>query len=167
MQVRSQLEYRQAQMGLQQLENQIRIDVRNSQFRLMQNRAVVDAARKSLDLARESLDAEQKKYELGASTNTLVLQAQRDMSQAESNLVAALTNYEKARVDLDRAVGQTLDKMHINLEDAQAGTVRALPTVQNVVPRKDVSAEPNTPVPQPNPAESGPTTNPPATSQPQ
>ena len=166
-QVRSELEYRQAQMLLQQEENQVRIDVRQTQFALMQNRARVEAARRSVDFSRENLDAEQKKYDLGASTNTLVLQAQRDLSQSESVLIGALTAYEKARVDLDRAVGRTLTKMNINLADAQAGTVQTPPTIDNVMPRKEVSPEPNTTTPQPNPNESGPTTNPPATTQPQ
>ena len=83
-QVRSELEYRQAQMILQQQENEVRIDVRQTQFALMQNRARVEAARRSVDFSRENLDAEQKKYDLGASTNTLVLQAQRDLAQSES-----------------------------------------------------------------------------------
>ena len=43
-QVRAELEYRQAQMRLQQIENQIRIEVRNAQFTLKQNRAAVAAA---------------------------------------------------------------------------------------------------------------------------
>jgi hypothetical protein len=133
----------------------------------MQNRARVEAARRSVDFSRENLDAEQKKYDLGASTNTLVLQAQRDLSQSESVLIGALTAYEKARVDLDRAVGRTLTKMNINLADAQAGTVQTPPTIDNVMPRKEVSPEPNTVTPQPNPNESGPTTNPQATTQPQ
>ncbi len=166
-QVRSELEYRQAQMVLQQQENLVRIDVRQTQFALMQNRARVEAARRSVDFSRENLGAEQKKYDLGASTNTLVLQAQRDLAQSESGLITALTAYEKARVDLDRAVGRTLAKMNINLSDAQAGTVQTPPTIDNVMPRKEVSPEPNTVTPQPNPNESGPTTNPQATTQPQ
>ena len=157
-QVRSELEYRQAQMVLQQQENLVRIDVRQTQFALMQNRARVEAARRGVDFSRENLDAEQKKYDLGASTNTLVLQAQRDLSQSESQLIGALTAYEKARVDLDRAVGRTLTKMNINLADAQAGTVQNAPVIDNVVPRKEVAPEPNTVTPQPNPNESGPTT---------
>src|SRR2546429_6077781 len=37
-QIRSGLEYRQAQMRIQQLENQVRIEVRNAQFAVQQNR---------------------------------------------------------------------------------------------------------------------------------
>ena len=145
-QVRGELEYRQAQMRLQQLQNQIRIDVRNSQFTLLQNRARVEAARKGVDLAKESLDAEQKKYALGASTNTLVLQAQRDLTQSESNLVAAMAAYEKSKVDLDRATGLTLTHNSIDLQDAESGKVERVPQVQGVI-----KAEPRTPATPQNP----------------
>src|SRR5262249_10009974 len=86
-QIRSQLESRQAQVRLQQVENEIRIEVRNAQFALQQNRASVDAARAAVELANQSLDAEQKKYALGASTTTLVLQQQSAVTTAKSNLV--------------------------------------------------------------------------------
>ena len=47
-QVRAQLEYRQAQMRLQQIRNQIGIEVRNAQFALQQNRAAVRAAQSAV-----------------------------------------------------------------------------------------------------------------------
>ena len=102
-QIRSELEYRQSQMRLQQLENQVRIEVRNAQFAVTQNRASVASAQAAVDLGRQSLDAEQKKYALGASTTTLVLQNQSALAQAESTLVSAMAAYEKAQVELDRA----------------------------------------------------------------
>ncbi len=88
-QVRSEFEYRQAQLRIQQIENQVRIEVRNAQFGVQQNRASVASAQAAVDLARQSLDAEQKKYALGASTSTLVLQNQAAMTQAEVTLVSA------------------------------------------------------------------------------
>lgn len=136
-QVRSELEYRQAQLRLQQLENQVAIEVRNAQFSVQQNRARVEAARKGVQLAQESLDAEQKKYALGASTNFQVLQAQRDLAQAESNLVAANAAYEKTRVELDRVTAATLVRNRIELDDAESGTVRTLPAVPGVAPRTE------------------------------
>ena len=134
-QVRSELEYRQAEMRLQQLQNQIRIEVRNAQFALQQNRARVDAAKAGVDLAAQTLDAEQKKYALGASTNTLVLQTQRDLAQAESALVSARAAYEKSRVELDRTTGLTLTHLGIEISDAEAGRVQKMPNVPGVVPR--------------------------------
>ena len=138
-QVRSELEYRQAQMLLQQLQNQIGIQVRNAQFTVQQNRAQVEAARKAEELAQQSLDAEQKKYALGASTNTLVLQAQRDLTQAQSNTVAALASYEKSKVELDRVTGLTLSHNGIQMADAESGSVKTLPHVPGIVPRQETA----------------------------
>src|SRR5260370_14306783 len=60
-QIRSQLEYRQAELGIKQFESQVSIRVRNDQFALEQNRARVVAAREAQQLAEKTLDAEQKK----------------------------------------------------------------------------------------------------------
>ena len=87
-------------LRIQQIENQIRIEVRNAQFGVQQNRASVASAQAAVDLAKQSLDAEQKKYTLGASTSTLVLQYQSGMTGAEVTLVSAKAAYEKAQVEL-------------------------------------------------------------------
>ncbi len=138
-QVRSELEYRQAQMRLQQLQNQVRIDVRNNQFAVQQNRARVDAATKARQLAQETMEAEQKKYALGASTSYNVLQTQRDLATAEGNLVAAMSAYEKSKVALDQATGLTLTHLGIDVADAETGNVRKLPMVPSVAPRQDLT----------------------------
>jgi outer membrane protein len=136
-QVRAELEYRQSQMRLQQLENQVRIEVRNAQFALQQNRASVAAARAAVALAQESFDAESKKYALGASTSTLVLQQQSALTQARSTLVSAMSSYEKSRIELDRATGLTLSKLGIDIADAERGQVNHMPNVPYVAPRQD------------------------------
>jgi outer membrane protein len=156
-QVRAELEYRQAQMRLQQLENQVRIEVRNAQFAVQQNRASVEAARAAVELARQSLDAEQKKYALGASTTTLVLQAQRDLTQAESNQVSAVSAYQKSRVELDRATGFTLTRNGILVADAERGRVSQMPHVPYVAPRPEVNpTQPQNPQTQPQPQQRPP-----------
>lgn len=133
-QVRSQLEYRQAQLRIKQLENQIGITVRNDQFSVQQNRARVATAQQARELARQSLDAEQKKYALGASTYILVLQAQRDLAQAESNVVSAVTAYAKSRVALDQDTAQTLERNNISVQDAVLGQVKTQPVVPGLKP---------------------------------
>jgi len=132
-QVRSELEYRQAELRVHQLESQVNIEVRNAAYAVQQNKASVDASKAARELAQQSLDAEQKKYALGASTNTLVLQAQRDLTQAEVNYVTALTNYEKSRVTLDQVTGYTLQRLGIVLSDAATGQISTLPKVPGVV----------------------------------
>ncbi len=141
--VRSQLEYRQAQMRLQQVENQVRIEVRNAQFAVTQNRAAVQSAQAAVELAKQSLDAEQKKFNLGASTSTLVLQNESGLATAESNLVSAMAAYEKAEVELDRATGLLIEHAGIDMGDAEKGEVTHAPKIPFVAPRAGV--QPATP----------------------
>ncbi|MFZ1006922.1 MAG: TolC family protein [Candidatus Sulfotelmatobacter sp.] len=137
-QIRSELEYRQAQMRQQQIENQVGIEVRNAQYAVQQNRASVESAKAAVELGRQSLDAEQKKYQFGTSTNTLVLQYQSQLATAESTLVNATVAYEKSRIELDRATGQLLDHVGISIDDAARGQVTHMPNVPYIAPRKDM-----------------------------
>jgi len=137
-QVRSELEYQQAELRLAQIENQVQVEVRNAQFTVQQNRASVESARAAVELGRQSLDAEQKKYQFGTSTTTLVLQYQSQMATAESTLVNAMVAYEKSRIELDRATGTLLDHNGISVDDAARGQVTRLPNVPYIAPRKDL-----------------------------
>jgi outer membrane protein len=151
-QIRSELEYRQAQMRLQQIENQVGIEIRNAQYTVQQNRASVDSAQAAVDLARQSLDAEQKKYQFGTSTTTLVLQYESQLATAESTLVNATVAYEKSRIELDRATGALLDHDGISVDDAARGQVTRLPSVPYIAPRKDMPSV-SQPLPQAAPAQ--------------
>ena len=121
------VEERQAQLRLRQLENTVRAEVRNALIALQQNRARLDAARKQRELQERTLEAEQKKFQFGASTIFLVIQAQRDLAEAESTVVRALNDYMKSRVGMDRATGQTIHKNGIILEEAYQGQITRPP----------------------------------------
>jgi len=137
-QVRAELEYRQALVREHQLENQIRIEVRNAQFDVKQNRAAVQAAQSAVDLARQTFDADQQKLKVGLTTQTAILQDASTVTTAESNLVSAKAAYEKSRIELDRATGLLLDHAGISVDDATKGQVTRLPNVPYVAPREDV-----------------------------
>ena len=122
-QYRSELEYRQASLRREQLKKQIRIDVRNAQYALEQSQARVDSALKARDLAQRTFEITRKEQELGSGSSFQTLTAQRDLSMAELDLVTAITTYEKARVELDRATGMTLDHNGVVIRDAVSGTV--------------------------------------------
>lgn len=122
-QFRSELEYRQAELRLEQLKKQVRIEVRNAQYALDQIAARVDAARKARDLADRTFDITKKEKELGAGSTYQTLSAQRDLALAELDLVNAMTTYEKAKVELDRATGATLEHNGILIQDAISGVV--------------------------------------------
>ncbi len=136
-QVRAELEYRQAQVRLHQLENQVRIEVRNAQFDVKQNRASVQAAQYAVDFSRQTLDADQQKLKVGLTTTTAILQDASVLTTSESNLVSAKAAYEKSRVELDRATGLLLDHSGIDVADATRGQVTHLPKVPYVVPRQE------------------------------
>ncbi|MDR3747663.1 MAG: TolC family protein [Acidobacteriota bacterium] len=150
-QVRSVLEYRQAQMSLQQTENTIRLQVRQAQFALQQNYVGLQAAIAARDYAAQNLDAEQKKLRMGASTSTLVLQASSNLTQAESNVLIAATNYEKSKVQLDLSTAETLTRLGIDMNDAEAAKVQHLPKVPGVLPANtnDLTQPNLTPIPVP------------------
>jgi outer membrane protein TolC len=124
-QYRSELEYRQASVRKEQLRKQIRIEVRNAQYALEQSRARVESARKARDLADRTFTITKKEQELGSGSNYQTMTAQRDLSVAELDLVNAMTTYQKARVELDRATGATLEHNGVLIQDAVTGTVTA------------------------------------------
>ena len=128
-QARSQMEYRQAQMRLQQLYTQIRIQVINGQYALTNDRAQVTAAQAGREYAAQSLDAEQKKFKLGASTSALVLQQQRNLATAENTLISATAAYAKDRAGLLQLLSNTLDRYGISITDAATGVITAAPVI--------------------------------------
>jgi outer membrane protein TolC len=142
-QARSQMEYRQSQMRLQQLYTQIRIQVINGQFALTNDRAQVQAAQAARDFAAQSLDAEQKKYRLGASTTALVLQQQRNLAVADNTLIAATGAYAKDRVALGQLLSNILDKYGIDIKEAATGNI----TQTAVVPGLTTPKAPEAPKP--------------------
>jgi outer membrane protein TolC len=122
-QYRSELEYRQAEVRMEQLKKQVRIEVRNAQYALEQTGARVQAARKARDLAQRTFEITQREQDLGAGSSYQTLSAQRDLALAELDLVNAMTVFEKAKVELDRSTGMTLEHNGIRLQDALSGTV--------------------------------------------
>jgi outer membrane protein TolC len=122
-QYRSELEYRQASLRKEQLRKQIRIEIRNAQYALEQTRARVDSARKARDLAQRTFEITKKEQDLGAGSTYQTMTAQRDLSVAELNLVTAMTTYQKAKVELDRSTGATLEHNGVLIQDAVTGKV--------------------------------------------
>ena len=128
-QARSVMEYRQAELRLEQIYTQIRMQVVNQQFALANDRAQVLAASATLDYDKQSLEDEQKKLHLGASTTALVLQQQRSEATAENTLLAAQASYAKDRSTLYQILASTLQHYGINLTEAASGNIQPAPVV--------------------------------------
>src|ERR1700674_1159222 len=115
------LTQRQLEAALQQLKNAALLDVHNTYIALTQDRAQVEAASKARELQQQTFNAEQKKYQLGASTVYLVIQTQRDLIAAQGTELRALANLVEAKANYERAVGRTLEVNRVTIADAKTG----------------------------------------------
>jgi outer membrane protein TolC len=148
------MEYRQAQMRLQQLYTQTRIQVINGQFALTNDRASVIAAQASRDYQAQALDAEQKRFRLGASTTANVLQQERNLATAENTLITNTAVYARDRASLLQILANTLDRYGISLEQAAAGTITTQPVIPGLTaPTAPAPPKPLTSTPAPIPAD--------------
>ena len=120
-QFRTELEYRQSQVGFEEQKKRIRIEVRSASFAFEQGASKVDAARTARDLAQKTLDIMQQEQKLGAGSNQQTLSAEHDLAVAESALVTAETAYEKARIEVRRATGSVLEEFGISIDAARTG----------------------------------------------
>ncbi len=167
-QARSQIEYRQAQMRLQQLYVQIRMQVINDQYALTNDRAAVSAAEANQDYNHQSLDAELKKLHLGASTTANVLQQQRSLASADAQLISARARYATDRAALEEALASTLDRYGISIVDAATGQVHTPPVIPGLEPAKSLpEVQPPTQQQQLQKQEQQPQTQPQTGNQPQ
>lgn len=126
--INDELTLRQLQLGVQRLENQVRVDVQNAEIGVRNARAQYQAAVKARVLQEQTLDSEQKKYAAGASIIYNVILVQRDLATSRQNELAAEAAYAKSKVELDRVTGQTLNNNNISLEEAYRGVVSRLPS---------------------------------------
>lgn len=125
---RDELQVRQTEIRLKQLENTIRNEVEDALIALQRTRAAYEAATLTSKLQEESLNIEQEKFDVGLSTNFLVIQYQSYVAQARSTEVAALDAYAKAKVQYERAVGLTLDIHNVSIGEAYQGIVQRVST---------------------------------------
>ena len=124
------LQVRQAEAKTQLLANQVREDVENSVIALQTARSALAAAIQSREYQEQLVSAERDKLSVGASTNFLVIQQETYLAQARSTEVSARSVWIKARVALDRAVGDLLERNGITYDESVQGTVAANPAAR-------------------------------------
>lgn len=113
----AQIAYRQGEDALRALRQQITLQVRQAYEVVALSQASVAAAQVAVDYQEKRLQGEQDKYVLGAGTTFLVLQAQRDLQNAQSVLLQSRIAWIQSRIALDQAVGDTLSAHGIVIDD--------------------------------------------------
>jgi outer membrane protein TolC len=99
---RARVERNQSLAQIRALELQVATEVTNAALQLESNLKSLEAATAARELAERRLEAEQSKFEVGISTNFLVVQAQRDLSDAQNAELRALADYRKSTVEFER-----------------------------------------------------------------
>lgn len=121
--IHAQLVMRQFEAQVQQVKNTALLDVRNTTIAVEQGRAQVQAASKARELQQQTFDAEQKKYQLGASTVYNVILTQRDLITAQGTELRALANLAEAKANYERALGRTLEVNNVTIAGNKKGTI--------------------------------------------
>jgi outer membrane protein len=121
--IHAQVVERQFEASVQQTKNAAVVDVRNTMIAVEQGKAAVAAATKARELQQQTFDAEQKKYQLGASTVYNVILTQRDLITAQGTELRDLANLAEAKANYDRALGRTLQVNNVTVAGNQKGTI--------------------------------------------
>jgi outer membrane protein len=120
---RDTVQLRQVQARTEKVAQQVREDVETAVVALQTAQAAYESASESREYQAQLLDAERDKLSVGQSTDLLVLQNEAYLAQAKSTEIAARSNWMKARISLDYALGDLLEKNHVELDDAIRGTL--------------------------------------------
>ena len=114
----AQINYRQGETRISAQRQQIALEVRQAYENIAMNQALAKTAEVTVRYQQQRLQGEQDKYALGATTTRSIIEAQRDLQDAQTRLLQAKTNLVKSLVALDRALGDTLTVHNIELSSA-------------------------------------------------
>jgi outer membrane protein len=112
---RARLQIQQTEAQLRQLELRVATEVTNAALQVQSNLKRVDAAIAARELAGRRLEAEQSKFDVGMSTNFFVVQAQRDLADAQNSELRAMLDYRKSLVDFERVQETSLSGAGISV----------------------------------------------------
>jgi outer membrane protein TolC len=99
---RARLQQRQTIAQSRLLELRVATEVTNAALQVEATRERLQAATVALELAEKRLEAEQSRFDVGLTTNFFVVQAQRDLRDAQNAELRALLDYRRAQVDFER-----------------------------------------------------------------
>ena len=100
-QARAEIQRRQAAQRVASLQLQAAEAIRQAARQVRSTAEREDAARAGATLAEQRYESEQRRYEVGLSTSFLVTQAQRDLAQAQVNMLQAMLDYQSSLVSFE------------------------------------------------------------------
>jgi outer membrane protein TolC len=112
---RAQVQQNQVQAQLRQMELQLATEITNAAIQVQNAAEAVEASQASRDLWQQRLEAEQSKFDVGLSTNYFVVQAQRDLADAQNSELRAILAYRRALVEFERLQQTTLQNSNVTI----------------------------------------------------
>ena len=112
---RARVQQRQVQAQVKQLKLQVAGEVTTAAIQVRNAEEAVEAAQASRALWEQQLDAEESKFAVGLSTNYFVVQAQRELANAQYDELRAILTYRRALVELDRLQQTTLRQANVTV----------------------------------------------------
>jgi outer membrane protein TolC len=119
---RAKLQLNQVKAQIRALELQAATEVANAAGLIESDLKRVEAATAARELAEKRLEAEQSKFEVGLSTNFFVVQAQRDLFDAQLTELRARLDYQKAVVDFERVQQTSASRGAVSAVSTGGGT---------------------------------------------
>lgn len=103
-QAKSNLE--QVKLSKEALEEGIKFEVRAAYLKYKQAKDSIEANKENVEAAKDNLTTAQKRFQLGLMTDIEVRDAQLALTQAETNYVQALYDYNVAIASIEKSVGR-------------------------------------------------------------
>jgi len=107
----------QSMLRLKNQEQQIFLEIKNAVRAVQTNYKRAQAYKVARQLAEKKLEAEEEKLRVGLSTNYFVLQYQRDLTNAQTQELSAIIDYNLSIARLDRATGVSLKTKNIKISE--------------------------------------------------
>lgn len=116
------LSLEQARLSLKNQEQQLTLEIGNAVRAVETNALRAEAYGAARELARKKLEAELEKFEVGMSTNYLVLQFQRDLANAQTLELKARIDYEISLANLDKVTGVGRERRNVKVIEESGRT---------------------------------------------
>lgn len=95
---------------LRQTKDSVQLDVRNAYLSMKEAEKRIDTSQVAVDKAQEDFKIAQVRYGAGVGTNLDVMDAQVALTQAKTNYIQALYDYNTSKAQLEKAMGVPVSK---------------------------------------------------------
>jgi len=113
----AQLSMQTALLNMKNSERSALFEIRNAVRTLQTSYKQVQAYKIARELAERKLAGEEEKLRVGLSTNYIVLQYQRDVTNARVQELKSIIDYNVAQAGIDRSMGTILETKNIKIAD--------------------------------------------------